>query len=258
MSVESENNQINKPGRKVDSSIENPIDNFMINTSEFLSPYFKSLNYTPNGITTMSLIFGIASLYHLYYHNMLLFGIFFVLAYLFDCTDGYYARKYNMVSDGGDKYDHIKDLFVVLATIYILYNRYNILEFPVLILIVAVFCVLSMISVGCHEKITKPENKSDTLKVFDILTPNRENCSKYINYIRFFGPGTLVFVVIAAVVYLNSYSDETIIGGGKETFNALTNFDINMDMNSSDRIRYILDVAKPFNGFTQVSTNPFL
>lgn len=238
----------NKSGRKVDSSIENPIDNFMIEVSEKLSPYFKSLNYTPNGITTISLIFGLASLYSLYYHDVYLFGIYFALSHLFDCMDGYYARKYNMVTDGGDKYDHFKDLLVVITGAYIIYSRYNVTSFPVLIVIVCVLAILGMISVGCHERITHPDNKSDTLSVFDVATPNRDACVKYTNYLKYFGPGTLVFVVIGAVIYLNKYYVE----------NDSNSVSYDTSFNSADRMRYILDISKPFNGFTSVSTNPFL
>lgn len=266
MMSESDNN--NKSGRKVDSSIENPIDNFMINVSESLSPYFKSLNYTPNGITTISFIFGIAALYHLYQHDVILFGIYFALAHLFDCMDGYYARKYNMVSDGGDKYDHFKDLFVVIIGVYILYSRYNITNFPILLAVVGVLCILGMMSVGCHERITHPENKSDTLQIFDIATPDRETCMKYTNYLKYFGPGTLVFVVIGAVIYLNSYTNtntytntytNTFPDGSTVGVGTINNNDISsINFNSEDRLRYILDIAKPFNSFTSLSANPFL
>lgn len=246
----SEIESANKSGRKVDSSIENPIDNFMIEVSEKLSPYFKSLNYTPNGITTISLIFGLASLYSLYYHDVYLFGIYFALSHLFDCMDGYYARKYNMVTDGGDKYDHFKDLLVMITGAYIIYSRYNVTAFPVLIVIICVLAILGMMSVGCHERITHPDNKSDTLQVFDIVIPTRDTCISYTNYLKYFGPGTLVFVVISAVIYLDAYSEVNVT-------NNLGGYD-SSSFDSVDRMRYILDIAKPFNNFNSVSTNPFL
>lgn len=253
MSTHTNNTKI-KNGRKVDASIENPIDNMMIEISESLSPYFKNVGYTPNGLTTISLFFGLAALYSLYNYDVVLFAIYFALAHLFDCMDGYYARKYNMVTEGGDKYDHFKDLIVAIAGLYIIYARYNVLAFPVLLLIMLAMMVLSMMSVGCHEKITHPEHKSTTLQAFNIVTPDREICVKYTGYLRFFGPGTFVLAVIIAVFYLNSYI------GSENTSQYLNISDNNINDNN---MRDILDISKPFNGFntntfTSNTINPFL
>lgn len=241
-----------KNGRKVDASIENPIDNVMIYISEAISPYFRRMGYTPNGLTTISLFFGIAALYSLYNYDVILFAVYFALAHLFDCMDGYYARKYNMVTDGGDKYDHFKDLIVAIAGLYIIYDRYNVLAFPVLLIIMLVMMVLSMMSVGCHEKITHPDHKSDTLQAFNIVTPSRDTCMNYTRYLRFFGPGTFVLAVIIAVFYLNSYIANV----------EVINEPIYMNI-SDNKMRDILDISKPFNGFTtntfgSTSLNPFL
>jgi phosphatidylglycerophosphate synthase len=246
-----ESNNQSKNGRKVDSSIENPIDNFMIETSEILSPYFKSMNYTPNGITTISFIFGIAALYHLYYHDVYKFGVYFALSHLFDCLDGYYSRKYDMVTDIGDKYDHFTDLFVAISMVYIICSRYNVTDFPILIIVICLMTILGMMSVGCHEKITHADNKSGTLQIFDCISPEREACLTYTNYLKYFGAGTLVFAVIAAVIYMDMYENN-------ETNNYNNNGISKLSVNSDNNMRYILDIARPFNGFGSVSTNPFL
>ncbi|VBB18788.1 CDP-alcohol phosphatidyltransferase [Yasminevirus sp. GU-2018] len=240
-----------KTGRKVDSSIENPIDNMMIEISDKMSPTFKSMGYTPNGITTISLIFALGALYSLYNHDVYQFAIYLALAHLFDCMDGYYARKYDMVTDTGDKYDHFKDLLVAVGIIYVLFSKYNIMSFPVLMLSMMLLAVLSIISVGCHEKITHHSDKSETLAIFDIITPCRETCDKYTKYLRFFGPGTVIFVVIMCVFYLNSKlncDDETDELSGSELVNVQSNL----------QVRDILDISRPFNGFGTTSTNPFI
>lgn len=252
---DTENNDlVNRYGRKISSINDNPIDNVMIETSEILSPHFKSLNYTPNGITTISLIFAAASLYHLYNYDVIYFAIYFTISYFFDCMDGYYARKYDMVTESGDKYDHFKDLIVIVALFYMLYSRYNILEFPVIILILSVFIVLAMMTVGCQEHVTNKKHKSNTLSIFNVITPTKENCKKYNSYLKYFGTGTLVLVTIIIVFYLNSnlnnHSDDASVvsntGGNINEFN----------------LRDILDISKPFNGFgsstSSFVTNPFL
>jgi phosphatidylglycerophosphate synthase len=196
---------IKNKSRKIPSHMDNPIDNVMIEISECISPFFNKIGFTPNGLTTLSLIFGLAGLYHLYKRELIPFTIYALLYYLFDIMDGYYARKYDMVSDIGDKYDHFKDLILVLIGIYILYDRYNILDYPVIILVALVLCILGIMYTGCQEKLIK-ENKytSNSLQVFNIITPSTKDCYKYIGILRWFGSGTLIILLICLVWYLNS------------------------------------------------------
>lgn len=53
--------------RKIPEEAENPIDNVLISFSDYLCPFFKKMNFIPNGITTLSLFFGLLSIYYLYY-----------------------------------------------------------------------------------------------------------------------------------------------------------------------------------------------
>ena len=52
--------------RKIDSNLENPIDNILIDICDFILPTLKVLNFTPNMLTTISLIFGLLSVYCLF------------------------------------------------------------------------------------------------------------------------------------------------------------------------------------------------
>jgi hypothetical protein len=70
-------------------------------------PFFKKIGFTPNGITTLSLIFGIASAYYLYKGKIYMFALLYTISYFFDVMDGHFARKYKMVSKGGDYYDNV-------------------------------------------------------------------------------------------------------------------------------------------------------
>jgi hypothetical protein len=53
----------NKIGRKVDDTLENPIDLILVNITSVLNPYYKSLHFTPNILTTFSLIISLLGLY---------------------------------------------------------------------------------------------------------------------------------------------------------------------------------------------------
>jgi phosphatidylglycerophosphate synthase len=194
--------------RKIDSQHENPIDDILIRISQKISPFFKKLGYTPNGLTTISLLFSSIGLYNLYNKNVVQFSIFAILAYLFDVMDGNYARQYGMTSENGDKYDHFKDLFVIIATAYILYDKYDVANYPKAIIIMCVLIVLGIINMGCQERMMPIENRSNTLKVFLPVTPNENKCRKYIGLTKWFGAGTLVVAMILLVWYLN-YDDGT-------------------------------------------------
>jgi hypothetical protein len=67
---------------------------------------------TANDMTTVSLIFGVIAVIALYQQNASLFVCSYILSYFFDCVDGAYARHYNMVTQFGDWYDHVKDVIV--------------------------------------------------------------------------------------------------------------------------------------------------
>lgn len=55
--------------RKIPAALENPLDSFIIEFSEFLSAnVFEPLNFTPNDITHISLIFGLLSIW-IYYRG---------------------------------------------------------------------------------------------------------------------------------------------------------------------------------------------
>ena len=195
-----------KSGRKLNPDEENPIDNMMIMVVDKLAPIFKKMNYTPNGITTLSAIFSGVGLYHLYNHELIPFTIYILLAHLCDDMDGYYARIYNMVTDSGDAYDHLKDLVVGICYVYIFYTQYNILNFPVLIVILCCMLLLGAMFVGCQESLVSEENKSSSLSIFKALGPKKSNCKQYIGYLRYFGPGTLIIILILVAWYLESES----------------------------------------------------
>src|SRR5271170_5115362 len=96
--------------RKLPREIENPIDNMIVDFCDKLNPYMKEINIIPNHLTTLALICTCISFYYIYYDNFTLGALFFGIAYIFDCMDGNYARKYDMVTEFGDWYDHLVDL----------------------------------------------------------------------------------------------------------------------------------------------------
>ena len=133
---------------------------------------------------------------------MLLFSVMYFISYLFDCMDGHYARKYNMVSKGGDLYDHVKDVVVHIVLFAVLFYRYpvNPGKRYIIMATMALFTILMTTHLGCQEKIYDTE-ESDTLSF------SRKMClgdpEKTVKFTRYFGCGTFAVVIIALANYMN-------------------------------------------------------
>ncbi len=186
-------------GKKISSNYENPIDNILLNITVKLNPVYRYLNFTPNILTTFSLVITLVGLY-IYTKNYIILGpILYFIGYYFDCADGNYARKYNMQTTFGDYYDHIADVFKIVVLIYIIYksnikNSTKIFIFIVLLLLI----ILTQIHLGCQEKIYNNSYESYTLSMLKPLCYDESN----IIYIRYFGTGTLYFIIMLILIFL--------------------------------------------------------
>ena len=170
-------------GRKIHSSLQNPIDAVFYTIAHKLNPLFYKLGFTPNILTTISLIFGLLSVYYLYINNSKLSALYLLLSYLFDCFDGSFARTYGLETVFGDYYDHGTDLLVIILLVYIILKKYphKTLKNAYIIIILL---LLVLINDGCQQKI------------YNVYSPlassTRVLCSNKnaINYTKYFGSGT--------------------------------------------------------------------
>lgn len=187
-------------GRKIDSNQENIFDNFFLVIAEWISPFFYQIGFTPNLITTLSFVFGVLSIWYLVHDQYTWAGLLYIVSYFFDVMDGYFARRYNMVSDHGDLYDHVKDV-VVFVTLLVVYLRkpdipYGVKKFFVIIL--AILYLLSMVYMGCQETIYAELNpgESPSLEFTQMLCPDPQ----LIGLVKWFGTGT--FNVVFAILLI--------------------------------------------------------
>ena len=160
--------------RKVEPKYDNPIDNIIVDMGDRLMPYLKSSGHTPNMLTTYSLILGLAAVYFLYKNDIFKFGVCFILAYVCDCWDGYMARKYNMVSEFGDLYDHISDVAVGLSLAYVAYTKYKHKLTVLLVIVIGVMTYLMQKHVGCYQKMYIDTNKKEK-ETIDFVSDLCEN-----------------------------------------------------------------------------------
>jgi phosphatidylglycerophosphate synthase len=197
------------PGNKLHSKYENPLDIGCLRLAEYVAPWFRQHGATPNMITTLSVIASGLAIWNVYSGgSKLVFVVCAALAYLFDCLDGHFARRYDMCTTFGDYYDHLSDWAYFIGLFYVAFVirglKTNMRPYKMMIYGAIVFTLIaSVIHVGFQEIIyqTKTRNESPTLDIFSQLSNKLcaipESCIKAS---RWFGLGTFVAVSTALIV----------------------------------------------------------
>lgn len=186
-------------GRKIDKSNENPFDNFLIDLSYLLNvKVFKPLGFTPNILTTISLICGLVSSFLFYKQKYVLAAIIFLVAYFFDCADGNLARHFNMVTVFGDYYDHIGDLIKsTVLFLVILYHPIDMKTKVVFFGILGLLLFAMTVHLGCQEKVYNPDG-NDSLSYTKHFCARKEN----IKVTRYVGVGTTMLYITGFMLFL--------------------------------------------------------
>lgn len=179
---------------------ECPIDNLMNSGANRISPTFKKLGFTPNQITTLSLIFGLLAILALWKKCLVAFLLLYIISYFFDCMDGTYARRYHMTSEIGDWYDHVKDVVVGILIIIVLVLRFSCRGYIWVMCagIMAVFSALLGVFIGCQASIHKDGSSTNLLK--KLCPKNKEGT---IRILRYFGTGiwTIAMFVCVSIIF---------------------------------------------------------
>ena len=185
--------------RKINKSVENPIDNLILTMIEsLLDPMYK-LGITANMLTLMGLLLRLWSLSGLFSGDKIAFLIGGILGYVFDCIDGHYARKYKMTSKFGDFFDHSSDILFQAGLIYYLCCFSDLKDscafWPVIILYI-LFGIALNVHMGCQQKIYN--GKAESLNCLISLCPNVD----WINITKYFGCGTfMTFSILLGMVF---------------------------------------------------------
>ena len=190
--------------RKIKSEYENPIDDVLLDCSEYVSPTFYDYGFTPNMVTTLSNISAILVIILLLKANYVWASIFFMIAYFFDCLDGHLARKYGMTSEFGDYYDHVSDgvkFILIMATLYYINKE----KFYIVIPIILLSVMLSGIHFGCQQLLYN-NGKFETLNFTQGMCPtknlnNPEDVKRTIRMTRWVGPGTSNVIISLCILY---------------------------------------------------------
>lgn len=184
---------------------DNPIDNIIINICKHLAPSFKKLAFTPNKLTTLSVLFTILCIKFLFERKYKLAALCYLINYFFDCFDGYYARNYNMTSKLGYYYDHITDIMGNLIIFCIIFNKYRKVDniykyFPIIAIILFITANMHL---GCRDRYYNEINNIDnkgTLSISVCRCPKGDT-KKYLNILRHFGSASYV-MFIALLIFI--------------------------------------------------------
>jgi phosphatidylglycerophosphate synthase len=175
--------------------MENPIDNIIIGLVEKTDGVYKSLKMNPNHLTAISFIFGLMTAYYIYHGQDKLAAVTLFLSYYYDCMDGHYARKYNMVTEFGDYFDHFSDWTKTGVILFAMYKR-NPNKFTYIFPVLLIFFILSSIHIGCQENVFKSATNQPFLNNFKLLCPKND----FIYCTRWFGTGTLLLVTLIIIL----------------------------------------------------------
>jgi archaetidylinositol phosphate synthase len=184
------------------------LKNFLIKNGENIIPYINKLNLKPNDITTLGILFNGLGLINLLNNEFVIFILLFISGYYCDILDGLYARKYNLETELGKKYDNIAD-WIKLSSTYLLFNCihknkitcYNKL-FVVLILIL---CNLHFVLKYINKNLDKETKLSSFIKKyisgFKKLKIN--SLEKYTYITRFFDETMIIVYLILLMAYIH-------------------------------------------------------
>lgn len=191
---------------KLPRHLECPVDNVFLDVTKLTMPFLRATHHTPNMITTYALFSTIASLYFLNKYDIKKFLVLFNLGYLFDCMDGYYARKYKMSSKYGDLYEHARDNLGSIATIGFVYKLYK--PIPLWSWITLGGLIYgNALHIGVQQKyLLETGVKRDMTESIDKLihlVPKKAKASKLARYTRWFGPGTSVIGSTLLLAFLH-------------------------------------------------------
>lgn len=189
---------------KLPAHEEHPGEVLCYRFADWISPYFKQLDFSPNGITTLSNLGAGLALCGAWKKSKWLFVLGYAMKYLFDCTDGFYARKYGMTSKFGDLYDHLSDLSFILSMVWVLWTSFAFTPaaYPYRGYLIAGFGLLVFfhwIHMGCQEALyarRSGKTASPTLSWYQSACPNPDS---YIRWTRWTGSS---FAVMAAAMVL--------------------------------------------------------
>ena len=189
-------------GRKIPAEYDNPIDNIILDFVEIMNPFYKELGFTPNILTTFSVIFAVLSIFFYVKRKYVLSSIFYLISYYFDCQDGNFARKYGMETAFGDLYDHLTDNILNVSLTYLLLtnNKISYNYKIAYVIMVSVLFALAFYHLSCTEIYMDKNTNYGKKQVLMSLLKKFCKDETSLNYYKYFAIGT--YIMINTVIIL--------------------------------------------------------
>ena len=138
-------------------------------------------------------------LYYLYARQYHLGVLFLILTFLFGCTDGSYAREYNMETYFGDLLDHYTDYIFWLWLLYLLIFKIPFINRIYFIVILIILSCITILHYGCSEHFNTSNLDINTqLSGLIKLCPNK-NIIKFTKLLG--GGGPLILYISLALKF---------------------------------------------------------
>lgn len=194
---------------KLDDSRQSSIETALYRAFDKIDPALYAAGVTANDITIASAFCGIGSLVAFWKKWYGTSGALFIISQVFDAHDGYYARKYEMVSDIGDILDHGSDVIVGVGLLYTLYatrSRFSSTEQLLFGLWYTAFVGIAWVQMSCSEK-TYQEQEGSTYNESSLTsltsTVGTGACNAYqLSFVRNINILTLSVVFLLLCLYV--------------------------------------------------------
>ena len=176
---------------------------FAYPVSNLLVPIFYNLGFTPNMITTLTLVLRIIVIYNLYYKkNYLLIIILFIMSSITDGIDGQLARNHNMKSKIGAIYDVFVDQITIVAILIVLFMKHYVKNrnpYYIFISLIPILVLMHILKTKC---LKKKEMKIWEENIFNNADINLDkNKCKNISLLKLYDEGFNYLIIILALIY---------------------------------------------------------
>lgn len=151
---------------KVSEELESPIDVMLRPPATYVADFLFGLGITPNVVTIFRLILCGIALSFLWSGRTIMWAGLFLINYFFDVVDGIMARRYDMVTELGDKMDHYGDITIATLTLIILLGKYGLLQNSPALAITIILMMGVMIQTVVQQQQTECENVQGMLDNF--------------------------------------------------------------------------------------------
>ena len=199
------NNHSQYNGTKLPTNLDNPYDSLMKYISEKSLPILKYLNFTPNILTLTGGIFVVLSITCILKYKFVYAALFYAIAYWFDRVDGQYARHYSLTSQTGGDLDQFIDVARNILTCISIY----IIKIPtskklIFAGLYIFFTITNIYASNCIQNYYYSRTKTDDKYHMQYqMRFCKENPTQQLQYVRYFGSGTKILVIILFLLYLN-------------------------------------------------------